>query len=100
MHWGRDKMSAIFKCIFLNENVHISIMMSLKFVPWGQINNIVVLVQTMAWCRSLVYWRKLASIGLNELIHQGDMELLYRMIKSMAYCVNTSIYRDLYMINF
>ena len=30
----------IFKCIFLNENVWISIMISLKFVPKGPINNI------------------------------------------------------------
>ena len=30
----------IFKCIFLNENVLISIKISLKFVPKGQINNI------------------------------------------------------------
>ena len=31
---------AIFKCIFLNENLSISIKISLKFVPWGPINNI------------------------------------------------------------
>ena len=30
----------IFKCIFLNENVWISIRISLKFVPKGPINNI------------------------------------------------------------
>ena len=30
----------IFKCIFLNRNVCISINISLKFVPKGQINNI------------------------------------------------------------
>ena len=29
----------IFKCIFLNENILISIKISLKFVPKGQINN-------------------------------------------------------------
>ena len=40
-----------FKCIFLNENVRISIKISLKFVPMGPINNIPALVQTMAWCR-------------------------------------------------
>ena len=42
----------IFKCIFLIENVWISIKMSLKPVPWGQINNIPSLVQIMAWCRA------------------------------------------------
>ena len=35
----------IFKCIFLNENIWISIKISLKFVPKGQINNIPTLVQ-------------------------------------------------------
>ena len=35
----------IFKCIFLNENVWISINISLKFVPKGPINNIPALVQ-------------------------------------------------------
>ena len=43
-HWGRYKMAAIFpddtfKRIFLNENIIISIKISLKFVPKGPINN-------------------------------------------------------------
>ena len=57
-YWGRDKMAAnshfpddIFKCIFLNENVYISIKISLKFVPKGPINDIPTLVQIMAWRR-------------------------------------------------
>ena len=41
-----------FKRIFLNENVSISIKISLKFVPKGPINNIPALVQIMAWRRS------------------------------------------------
>ena len=41
----------IFKCIFLNENVDISIKISLKFVPKGPINKIPALVQIMAWRR-------------------------------------------------
>ena len=41
----------IFKWIFLNENVWISISISLKFVPRGPINNIPTLVQVMAWRR-------------------------------------------------
>ena len=41
----------IFKCIFMNENVLISIKISLKFIPMGPINNIPTLVQIMAWCR-------------------------------------------------
>ena len=42
----------IFKRIFFNENVWISIKISLKFVPKGQINNIPALLQIMAWPRS------------------------------------------------
>ena len=42
----------IFKCIFLNENIWISIKISLKFVPKGPINNIPAVVQIMAWCCS------------------------------------------------
>ena len=41
----------IFKWIFLNENVIISIEISLKSVPKGPINNIPALVQIMAWRR-------------------------------------------------
>ena len=40
-----------FKRIFMNENVRISINISLKFVPKGPINNIPALVQIMAWRR-------------------------------------------------
>ena len=56
-HWRGDKMAAIFqtrflvKCIFLNENVWISIKMSLKFVAEGLINNISALDQIIAWRR-------------------------------------------------
>ena len=38
-----------FKRIFLNENVEISIKISLMIVPKGPINNIPALVQVMAW---------------------------------------------------
>ena len=40
-----------FKRIFLYENVRISIKISLKFVPYGPINNNPALVQIMAWRR-------------------------------------------------
>ena len=49
---GRHFADDIFKCIFLNENLWISIKISLKFVPKGPINNIPALVQVMAWRRS------------------------------------------------
>ena len=39
----------IFRCIFLYENVWISIKISLKFVPNGPINDKPALVQIMAW---------------------------------------------------
>ena len=48
---GRHFPNNIFKCIFLNENVWISIKISLRFVPKGPINNIPALVQIMAWRR-------------------------------------------------
>ena len=40
-----------FKRIFLNENIRISIKISLKFVPNGPIKTISALVQIMAWRR-------------------------------------------------
>ena len=48
---GRDFADDIFKCIFLNENVFISLKISLKFVTKDRINNIPALVQIMAWRR-------------------------------------------------
>ena len=49
---GRHFPDDIFKWIFLNENVWISINISLKFVPTGPISNIPTLVQVMAWWRT------------------------------------------------
>ena len=73
---GRHFTDDTLKRIFVNENVRISIKISLKFVPKGPINNISTLVQIMAWRRSgdkplsesmlLVYRRIYASLGLNE----------------------------------
>ena len=51
-HNGRHFADDIFKCIFLNENIWISLKISLKFVPEVRINNIPALVQIMAWRRS------------------------------------------------
>ena len=64
------------KRIFLNENVLISIKISLKFIPNGPINNIPPLIQIMAWRRPgdkplsepmMVRQPTYASLGLNEL---------------------------------
>ena len=49
---GRHFADDIVECIFLNENIWISIKISLKFVLKGSINNIPSLVQIMAWCRT------------------------------------------------
>ena len=49
--YGRHFPDAIFRWLFLNKNVWISINISLKFVPRGPINNIPTLVQVMAWRR-------------------------------------------------
>ena len=51
-HPSLDKMTAIladdiFKSIFLNENVKISMQISLKFVPIGPIDNKSALVQVL-----------------------------------------------------
>ena len=48
---GRHIPDAIFKCISLNENASIAIKISVKFIPKGPINNILALVQIMAWRR-------------------------------------------------
>ena len=48
---GRHFPDNILKCFFLNENVWISIKISLKFVPKGPINNNPALIQIMAWRR-------------------------------------------------
>ena len=48
---GRHFPDDIFKLIFLNKNVGISINISLKFLPKGPINKILELVEIMAWRR-------------------------------------------------
>ena len=66
----------IFKCIFLNESVRISIKISLKFVPKGPIDNKSALVQVMAWRRTgdkplsepmLTQFTEYAALGGEEL---------------------------------
>ena len=48
---GRHFADDTFKRIFMNENVRLSINISLQFVPKGLIYNIPSLVQIMAWRR-------------------------------------------------
>ena len=47
-----DFSDEIFKRIFLNENIRISIEISLKFVPMVSNDNKSALVQAMAWRRT------------------------------------------------
>ena len=42
----------IFKCIFLNENFLTLNKISIKYIPYGLINNMAALFQKMAWCRT------------------------------------------------
>ena len=74
---GRRFAGDIFKWVLLNENIWLSIKISLKFVPMGLINNIPALVPIMAWCRPggkplsepiMVRLRIYSSLGLDELI--------------------------------
>ena len=70
---GRHFADDIFKCTLLNENICISIKISLNFVP---ISNIPALVQIGAHQATshylnqwwFVYWRIYALLSLNELI--------------------------------
>ena len=47
----RHSVDDIFRCIVFNGNCCISINLSPKFVPKGQVNDISASVQIMAWCR-------------------------------------------------
>ena len=51
-HNYRHFADNIFKCIFVNENVSISLEISPKFIPMVWLNNIPALIQIMAWCRA------------------------------------------------
>ena len=79
----------IFECIFLNQNVWISIKISLEFVPKGSSDNTLALVQIMAWRHYrnkwwFVYWHICASLGLNELKNQIQSHILAGEIRSVT----------------
>ena len=76
----RDFEDDILKCILLNENVLITIKISLWYISDGSVNNIPSLVQMVAWRRPsdkplfepmmiilLTHWRMYTSLGLNGL---------------------------------
>ena len=96
--YGRHFPDDIFKRICLNENVLISLKISLKFVPKVQFNNIPALLQIMAWRRpgdkplsepmvvnllTHIY----ASLGLIDLmlVHESCF-LLFMVHKTMPVC--------------
>ena len=75
---GRHFLDDIVKCIFMNENVKISIKISLKSVSQGSTLQYSSIGsdnglapsrrQAIIWINgSIVYWRIYASLGLNEL---------------------------------
>ena len=49
--YGRHFPDDFFKCIFMTENIWISLMISLMFVSKARINNVPALVQIMVWRR-------------------------------------------------
>ena len=63
----------IFKCILLNENVLISIKISLKFTPKGPINNIPALLQVMAWRRPAIIWTNDDNFTVAYMRHSASM---------------------------
>ena len=84
---GRHFADDIFKCIFPNENIWISIQFSPKFVPKGPINNIPALVQIMAW-------RRLGDKPLSELMM---VSLLTHICVTRPEWVNLLRPTDVYM---
>ena len=105
-HWARDKMAPIFaddifKCIFLNENMWITIYISLKFVPKCRINSISALVQIRAWHRLGVSY--VTYIFISELrashhnsVRAASMEILsislYTQVGANNYMHESSLY--------
>ena len=116
---GQHFADGIFKHIFFNKNVWISIRILLKFVPKGPINNIPALVQIMAWCHPdgkplsepmmvilqthicitpprLVYRRIYASLSLNQLCHQATIRCdIYHIICTSFFFILHSVFHNL-----
>ena len=98
---GRHFPDDIFKCIFLNENVWISIKISLNFVPKDPINNISALVQIMAWRRPgdkplsepmMVQWPQwvndLFYVCLNKLLNKFRVAPIWHALTLMWHPCN------------
>ena len=83
---GRHFADDICKCIFLNENVLLSIKIPLKFIPNGPISNIPALVQIMAWRRPGHY---LNQYWPNSLTHICGIRS--RWVKLSGICIHQMI---------
>ena len=68
----------IFKCVSMNENLWVLDKFSLKYIPWGLVDNMAALVQIIAWHQSgdrqlsavmmvMFCWHIYASLGLSDL---------------------------------
>ena len=85
---GRHFPDDILKCIFVNDDVYISIKISSKFVPKGLINNIPAMVQIMAWRRpgdKPLSGPMMVSLLTNICVTRPQWFNLYRLI-----CLATS----------
>ena len=81
-----------FKRIFMNENVWILIMISLKLVPKVRINNIPGLVQIMAWRRMAqvqYLWNNTDSVVLIMFLwceNVASLTLVFNTLRPRRYC--------------
>ena len=97
----------IFKCIFLNVNVLISREIALKFVSYGPINNIPLLVKMMAWCRPsdkpLSESRMVTHICItrpqwvkSHVLNIYEVVTLFHLQKDPSCCTKEAIWFDKY----
>ena len=89
-HCDRDQMAVIFQWIFLNENIWISMEISVTRAPRGPINNIPTLVQIMAWCRRIIIYA--LSIIIYALSERSERTQQW----NVGCCLNDRIVNNLY----
>ena len=95
-------VDSIFKSIFLKENIWISIDISQKFIPKGQINNIPALGHIMAWCRPVASFTKEVNSRLckRPLVFNGRLanrRLTSCGLKLLSEPLNDGKFTDAYM---
>ena len=102
---GRHFPDDICKCISLNENVWISIKISLKFVPKGPLNNIPALFQIMACADQATshylnqWWSDYRGmyVSPNELRHSVKILLVWWIFQHCGYGKYWPWYKYLYI---